>query len=44
MPVASLATREQIYPEDLNGIDFVTFDDDLPIGREINPNICECTA
>jgi DNA-binding transcriptional LysR family regulator len=31
-----LAGRERISPEDLNGVDFVTFDNDLPIGREIS--------
>lgn len=35
-PSHPLATRDCIYPEDLNGVDFVTFDDDLPISREIN--------
>ena len=35
-PAHALATRDRIYPEDLNGVDFVTFDDDLPIGREIS--------
>lgn len=34
-PSHPLATRERISPADLNGVDFVTFDDDLPIGREI---------
>ena len=35
-PTHPLATRDQIYPDDLNGVDFVTFDDDLPIGRDIS--------
>lgn len=35
-PTHPLASRERINPEDLNGVDFVTFDDDLPIGREIS--------
>jgi LysR family transcriptional regulator, transcriptional activator of the cysJI operon len=35
-PTHPLAGRERIYPEDLNGVDFVTFDDDLPISRELN--------
>jgi DNA-binding transcriptional LysR family regulator len=35
-PAHALAARGRIYPEDLNGVDFVTFDDDLPIGREIS--------
>jgi LysR family transcriptional regulator, transcriptional activator of the cysJI operon len=30
-----LALRTTIRPEDLNGVDFVTFDEDLPISREI---------
>lgn len=34
-PTHHLATRERIFPEDLNGVDFVTFDNDLPIAREI---------
>jgi DNA-binding transcriptional LysR family regulator len=35
-PGHPLAGRERISPEDLNGVDFVTFDNDLPIGREIS--------
>jgi len=35
-PTHPLATHDQIYPHDLNGVDFVTFDDDLPIGRDIS--------
>ncbi|HYP05376.1 MAG TPA: LysR family transcriptional regulator [Bryobacteraceae bacterium] len=35
-PAHPLASRGRIYPSDLNGVDFVTFDDDLPIGREIS--------
>ena len=35
-PTHPLASRECIYPQDLNGVDFVTFDDDLPISREIS--------
>jgi LysR family transcriptional regulator, transcriptional activator of the cysJI operon len=35
-PSHPLAARDQIFPEDLNGVDFVTFDSDLPIGREIS--------
>jgi LysR family transcriptional regulator, transcriptional activator of the cysJI operon len=34
-PDHPLATRSRIHPADLNGLDFVTFDDDLPISREI---------
>ena len=34
-PRHPLTLRDRIYPEDLNGVDFVTFDDDLPIAREI---------
>ncbi len=35
-PTHRLATRERIVPEDLNGVDFITFDNDLPIAREIS--------
>lgn len=35
-PADPLADRERIDPVDLNGVDFVTFDDDLPIGRDIS--------
>jgi len=35
-PTHRLATRERIIPEDLNGVDFITFDNDLPIAREIS--------
>jgi DNA-binding transcriptional LysR family regulator len=35
-PSHHLSTRERIFPEDLNGVDFVTFDNDLPIAREIS--------
>jgi LysR family transcriptional regulator, transcriptional activator of the cysJI operon len=35
-PSHPLANRDRIYPEDLNGVDFITFDDDLPISRELN--------
>ncbi len=34
-PSHPLASRSRIDPQDLNGVDFVTFDDDLPISREI---------
>lgn len=34
-PDHPLAQRRKIFPQDLNGADFVTFDDDLPISREI---------
>jgi DNA-binding transcriptional LysR family regulator len=35
-PSHPLAKLDRIAPSDLNGVDFVTFDDDLPIGREIS--------
>jgi DNA-binding transcriptional LysR family regulator len=35
-PSHPLANRDRIYPEDLNGVDFITFDDDLPISRELS--------
>jgi DNA-binding transcriptional LysR family regulator len=35
-PSDPLAERERIQPLDLNGVEFVTFDDDLPIGRDIS--------
>ena len=35
-PAHPLSGRQRIDPKDLNGVDFVTFDDDLPISREIN--------
>jgi LysR family transcriptional regulator, transcriptional activator of the cysJI operon len=35
-PSHPLAFRDRVSAEDLNGVDFVTFDDDLPISREIS--------
>lgn len=35
-PGHPLASRARIEPHDLNGVEFVTFDDDLPIAREIS--------
>jgi len=35
-PTDPLAHYQRIIPQDLHGVDFVTFDDDLPIAREIS--------
>ncbi|MBV8819187.1 MAG: LysR family transcriptional regulator [Acidobacteriaceae bacterium] len=35
-PYHSLAKKTEIVPADLNGVDFVAFDDDLPIRRNID--------
>lgn len=35
-PSHPLSQHACIFPEDLNGVDFVTFDDDLPISRELS--------
>jgi DNA-binding transcriptional LysR family regulator len=35
-PDHPLAKREFIEPKDLEGVDFITFDDDLPISREVS--------
>jgi LysR family transcriptional regulator, transcriptional activator of the cysJI operon len=35
LPTHPLMTQTSIDPQDLAGVDFITFDDDLPIGREI---------
>lgn len=35
-PKHPLTRKEWIEPKDLHGIDFITFDDDLPISREIS--------
>ena len=34
-PDHPLAQRDSIEPRDLDGVDFVTFDDDLPISRDV---------
>ena len=40
-PTHPLAHRSQLRPEELNGLDFVAFDDDLPIRREIDKYLKE---
>jgi DNA-binding transcriptional LysR family regulator len=35
-PYHALAAKSELRPEDLDGLDFVGFDDDLPIRREID--------
>lgn len=35
IPAHPLMNRDSIDPSDLNGVDFITFDDELPISREI---------
>jgi DNA-binding transcriptional LysR family regulator len=35
-PSHPLATREEVYPADLNGQDFIAFDEDLSIRRELD--------
>ncbi len=35
-PAHPLADRSEVRPEELDGLDFVGFDEDLPIGREID--------
>lgn len=35
-PYHALATKSEVRPEDLEGLDFVGFDEDLPIRREID--------
>ena len=35
-PSHPLATRDEVYPADLNGQDFIGFDEDLPIRRELD--------
>lgn len=35
-PSHPLATRTEVYPEDLNGQDFIAFDEDLSIRRELD--------
>jgi DNA-binding transcriptional LysR family regulator len=35
-PFHPLATRSRILPADLNGVEFVSFDDDLPIQRGLD--------
>ena len=35
-PSHALAEREVVYPEDLNGLDFIAFDEDLSIRRELD--------
>ena len=35
-PYHALATKSEVQPEDLNGLDFVGFDEDLPIRRDID--------
>lgn len=35
-PSHPLSLKDRIVPADLNGVDFVTFDDDLPISRELS--------
>src|SRR6185437_6859846 len=35
-PQHPLADREQVTPAELNGVEFIGFDDDLPISREVD--------
>jgi DNA-binding transcriptional LysR family regulator len=35
-PSHPLANRDQVYPADLNGIEYVAFDEDLTIRRELD--------
>ena len=35
VPSHPLMRHKSIQPRDLDGVDFITFDDDLPIGREV---------
>jgi LysR family transcriptional regulator, transcriptional activator of the cysJI operon len=35
-PAHPLAAKDEISPEDLEGLDYVGFDEDLPISREVN--------
>ena len=35
VPSHPLMRRKSIQPRDLDGVDFITFDDDLPIGRDL---------
>jgi len=35
-PSHPLAGRDQVYPADLNGIEYVAFDEDLSIRRELD--------
>lgn len=35
-PDHPLAVRGEVYPQELNGVDFIGFDEDLPIRREVD--------
>ena len=41
-PLHALADRGSVSPEELDGLDFVGFDEDLPIGREIDRFLRDC--